>query len=209
MTIKRIFVGNLITNCYLLIFSDRIAVVDPGDHPEKILSACGDLPVTDVILTHGHLDHVAALRRICDRFSPRVWMHPEDEKFLNEDALRAPGMPKEAHWQYDYAATDFVGEGDEITVGPKEDSLGLIVLHTPGHTPGSICLYSEEQKILFAGDTLFKGTCGRTDFPLGSMEQMRKSLHKLSELPGDTAVFPGHGFGTTVGAEGWIAEDRI
>lgn len=204
MTVKRILVGDLYTNCYLLTFSDRVAVVDPGGHTEKILKFCGELPVTDILLTHGHLDHTAAMGDLCDRFSPRVWMHGDDEKYLNGDPLRAPASAPQSHWRYDYKATDFVADGDEIVLGEGDERIVLQVLHTPGHTPGSICFYWKEQNLLFSGDTLFKDTRGRTDFPLGSHQDIADSLHRLAFLPPETAVYPGHGFGTKIGAEEWI-----
>ncbi|MBO5248433.1 MAG: MBL fold metallo-hydrolase [Clostridia bacterium] len=204
MTVRRILVGNLITNCYLLIFSDRVAVIDPGDCPEKILRLCGDLPVTDVLLTHGHLDHTAALGDLQDRFSPRVWMHKADEIYLNDDRLRAPASPSEPYWRYDYTATEFVSDGEKISLGDGTETITLQVLHTPGHTPGSVCYYQKDRGLLFSGDTLFKGTWGRTDFPLGDSAEMSRSLQKLFALPKDTAVYPGHGFSTKIGDEGRI-----
>ncbi len=209
MTVRRILVGDFITNCYLLSFPHGIAVIDPGDNPEKILKFCGGLPITDILLTHGHLDHTSAMGDLCDRFSPRVWMHEKDGIYLNDDRLRAPASVPEPFWRHDYAATDYVADGETITLGDKADAVTLQVLHTPGHTPGSVCFYLQEQKTLFSGDTLFKAAQGRTDFPLGNQEEMVRSLKRLSHLPGDTAVYPGHGFGTKIEAEGWIAGDSI
>lgn len=204
MNLRRIFVGNLITNCYLLEFSDRIAMIDPGDMAEKLLRACGDLPVTDILLTHGHLDHTGAIGDLCDKFACRVWMHKEDEDFLNNDSLRAPASPWEPWWRHDLKATNFVRNGDEIVLGEGEEAITLRVLHTPGHTPGSVCYHLEDKGILFSGDTLFKGAEGRTDFPGGDYQTMKKSLKRLSELSVQTSVYPGHGFGTNIGAEAWI-----
>ncbi len=209
MTIRRILVGNLITNCYLLTFSDRVAVVDPGDSPEKILKFCGELPITDILLTHGHLDHTAAMGDLCDRFSPRVWIHKNDEEYLNDDRLRAPASFPEPFWRYDYAATNFVEDGDVIFLGDGDEAVAMQVIHTPGHTPGSVCFYRKEQDLLFSGDTLFKEARGRTDFPKGNRNDLEQSLKKLSHLPENTAVYPGHGFSTTIGNEGWIAGDLI
>ena len=207
MTVRRILLGKLITNCYLLIFSDRVAVIDPGDSPEKIVKFCQGLPVTDVLLTHGHLDHTAALGDLCDTFSPRVWIHEDENDLLNNDAFRAPASLPEPHWRYDYAATDLVKDGDVISLGDGDEAVQLKVIHTAGHTPGSVCYYNQKANTLFSGDTLFQGTCGRTDFPLGDTEKLRNSLKKLSLLPGETMVYPGHGFSTKIENEGWIAGD--
>ena len=207
MTVRRILLGELVTNCYLLIFSDRVAVIDPGDSPEKILKFCQGLPITDILLTHGHLDHTAAMGDLCDAFSPRVWIHGKDAEHLNEDSFRAPASAPRPHWRYDYTATDLVEDGDVISLGEGAEKIVLKVIHTPGHTPGSVCYYHEEAKTLFSGDTLFQGTYGRTDFPLGDGAKLFQSLKKLAHLPGDTTVYPGHGFATKIENEGWIAGD--
>lgn len=205
MTVRRILLGSLVTNCYLLIFSDRVAVVDPGDTPEKILRFCGDLPITDILLTHGHIDHTGALGDLCDRFSPRVYLHENDEEFLNCNPLRCPGTDDyNPAWRTDFACTHRLKDGDKICLGGDGEELVLTVLHTPGHTPGSSCFHWEEGGILFSGDTLFQGTMGRVDFPKGDPAAMARSLNRLATLPAETKVFPGHGFSTTVGEEGWI-----
>ncbi len=209
MTIRRILVGQLITNCYLLIFSDRVAVIDPGDNPEKILKFCGNLPITDILLTHGHLDHTAAMGELCDRQNCKVWIHQKDEGFLNNDSLRAPASLPNPDWRYDYKATNFIDDGDKISLVGGSERVSLKVIHTPGHTPGSVCFYLENQNILFSGDTLFKEARGRTDFPLSDNHQMRESLRRLSRLPEETVVYPGHGFSTKIGNESWIAGDLI
>lgn len=209
MTVQRILVGKLITNCYLLKFSDRVAVIDPGDNPEKILKFCGNLPITDILLTHGHLDHTAALGDLCDKQNCKVWIHQNDEIFLNDDGLRAPSLPPESHWRYDYKATNLISDGDKISLVGGSERASLQVIHTPGHTPGSVCFYLKNQNILFSGDTLFKEARGRTDFPLSDNSRMRESLRRLSRLPEETLVYPGHGFSTKIGDEGWIAGDLI
>lgn len=205
MTVRRILVGKLVTNCYLLLFSDRVAVIDPGDHPDKIFCTCGDLPITDVLLTHGHLDHTAALGDVCDKHSPRVYLHGDDLDFLNNNALRDPVSPvHEDWWRTDLTCTNILKDGQEICLGSGTEQITLKVIHTPGHTPGSACFYLKEQDLLFSGDTLFKGAEGRTDFPRSDPQKMQESLRKLSALPADTAVYPGHGFSTKIGAEPWI-----
>ncbi len=205
MTVKRLLVGSFVTNCYLLLFSDGAAVIDPGDNPEKILKFCEGKPITHILLTHGHMDHFAALMDLTET-DPRIYIKEEDVPYLNDDSLRSPILGS-GGWRQDYRITDLLREKEEITLGQGDEEITLQVLHTPGHTPGSVCLYCEKENILFSGDTLFKESQGRTDFPLGSLEAMRKSLKKLSHLPPETKVYPGHGFATTVGAEGWIASD--
>jgi len=204
MTLKRILVGSLVTNCYVLLFSDRAAVIDPGDMPDKIIRACEGLPVTDILLTHGHMDHVGALADLAERFQPTVRIHKEDLPFLNNDNLRAPSMPKESWWRYDLRVTHTFRDGDRIRLGGDSDGIELTVIHTPGHTPGSSCFYNAENAVLISGDTLFRGAEGRTDFPLSDRNTMKHSLKRLSAFPAETTVLPGHGFGTNIGTEDWI-----
>ena len=193
MTIRRILLGDFVTNCYLLLFSDRAAVIDPGDMPEKIEKHCEGRPITDVLLTHGHLDHIAALGDLCDRYAPRVYLHGADEYYLNDDTFRAPISGGTPYPRTDLYCTHRLQEGDRITLGQGEEEITLTVLHTPGHTPGSICLYSEEEKLMLTGDTLFMGGRGRCDFKYGSEEDISKSLKKLLAMDGDIAFLSGHG----------------
>lgn len=204
MTIRRILLGDFVTNCYLLLFSDRAVVIDPGDMPEKIEKHCEGRPITDVLLTHGHLDHIAALGDLCDRYVPRVYLHGADEYYLNDDIFRAPISGGTPYPRTDLYCTHRLQEGDRITLGQGEEEITLTVLHTPGHTPGSVCFHLEKDHILFSGDTLFKNARGRTDFPGSEPLRMQESLLRLSTLPGNTKVFPGHGFSTTVADESWI-----
>lgn len=207
MTVRRILVGSLVTNCYLLLFSNRATVIDPGGHPDKIFHACGDLPITDVLLTHGHLDHTAALGDICDKYSPKVYLHEDDLDFLNNNALRDPVSPvHEDWWRTDFYCTNPLKDGQDLIFGEKEDQITLQILHTPGHTPGSVCFYLKEKDLLFSGDTLFRGAEGRTDFPRSDPLKIKQSLGRLSILPPETLVYPGHGFSTKIGAEPWIGE---
>ena len=197
MNVQRIRVGKLITNCYILTAEKTSAVVDPGGAAEKILAACGGKPITHIFLTHAHLDHTAALGILCEQEQSKVFLHPLDFPFLNDDALRAPLDPQR-YPELQFAVPEAIQDGETLTW----EGGNLRVLHTPGHTPGSVCFYDEKENILFSGDTLFCGTCGRTDLPGGAETDLRKSLYRLyKEIPGDAKVFPGHGFATTVGTE--------
>ena len=173
------------TNTYLVWGenSQTCVVIDPGYQPEKILSQVEKegKKVEAVLLTHGHFDHVGGVRRIAEETGCVVYMHPEERSLPGE--LTAGEL---------YPSRDYDGE---VTAG------GLIfgVLHTPGHTPGSVCLVCDS--VIFSGDTLFAGSMGRTDFPGGDLSAMGKSLKRLRELPGDYQVFPGHGEDTTLSHE--------
>lgn len=189
MRTKRICVGPLQTNCYII--EDETpngrfcAVVDPGDDPKTIEE---NLPrsLTHIILTHAHFDHVGALEAVHKAHPAALFAVGEHEPldsvytFYNHPDLIIPHV--------DLALAD-----DDV-IGP------FTVIHTPGHTKGSICLYSAKDGLLLSGDTLFEGGYGRTDLG-GSMSDMQTSLARLAELPPTTKVLPGHGDPTTIGDE--------
>ena len=187
MQIRCFPLGDYQTNCYLIAHEDSptCAVIDPGYRPEAVLQAAKDWGKTieAVLLTHGHFDHVGAVKELAYATDCRVYLCKED--------LSMPPQMTAGPLFY----TDFYGEGDRICTA----GLTLQVLHTPGHTPGSVCLLCED--VLFSGDTLFAGSCGRTDFPGGSTAQILSSLKRLAALPGDLRVLPGHAEETTLSRE--------
>ena len=185
MNIHILPLGMLQTNCYILSEKDRCLVVDPGDEPDKVLEflAQHQLTLEAILLTHGHFDHVGAVKTLAAETECRV--------FLCEKDLALPG----AMTAGPLFSTDFYDDGDKLTLAGLE----FEVLHTPGHTPGSVCL--RFGKHLFSGDTLFAGSCGRTDFPGSSPADMFRSLSRLAQLEEDLKVYPGHGGATTIGEE--------
>lgn len=185
MKLHRLTVGPLQTNCYLVADeSGACAVIDPGDEPEKILTYAREhgLRICAVLLTHGHFDHVGGVRAIAQATACPVWMHEKDLTLRTAMTIAAPYY------------TDLYAEGDEVAVG----SLRFLVMETPGHTPGSVCLLCENT--LFTGDTLFAGSCGRTDLG-GNAQDMRRSLARLAAIRENYTVCPGHGAGSTLEAE--------
>ncbi|MBR4016915.1 MAG: MBL fold metallo-hydrolase [Oscillospiraceae bacterium] len=175
------------TNCYLVWddASSQCIVIDPGYTPEKVLAEAEKLgkSVAAVLLTHGHFDHVGGVKGIADKTGCPVYLH-EKELSLPEEMTAGP-----------LCYTHTYGQGDTLSLA----GLTIEVLHTPGHTPGSVCLQAEDS--LFTGDTLFMDSCGRTDFPGGSMAEMFRSLQRLAALEGDFAVYPGHGPATKLSQE--------
>lgn len=191
MKVDKIVVGPLKTNCYC-VFSDKEAVIiDPGGNKEKILKYVEGYNVRAIIGTHGHFDHVLEAEQVKRIVGAPFLIHRADIDVMDIFRTYFPGGKTPE-------PDGFIDEGDIIRVGNTK----LIVLHTPGHSPGSICIYDSENKIVFTGDTLFKGAFGRTDLPFSSPQQIFDSLRKIFRLfTDDYVVYPGHGKSTTIGAE--------
>ncbi len=187
MHIQCLPLGDYQTNCYIIWEenSSTCAVIDPGYQAETVLrfAASHHKTIETVLLTHGHFDHVGAVRDIAAATDCRVYLCEKD--------LSMPPQMTAGPLYY----TDTYADGDLITTA----GLTLQVIHTPGHTPGSVCLLCGDA--LFSGDTLFAGSCGRTDFPGGSTREILRSLQRLAALPDDFQVFPGHAEGTTLQRE--------
>lgn len=177
MQIKRLVVGDLMTNCYLLISGNELAIIDPGGEAERILEEIKKTKAKPkyIINTHCHPDHILANEKLKEETGADILIHENEKNFISFEVDR------------------FLKEGDEIKVGNGV----LKVIHTPGHSPGSICLAGKT--FLFSGDTIFKHGYGRTDIPAASLKDLEKSLERLSKLlkPG-IMVYPGHGEGFKV-----------
>lgn len=176
-------VGYLQTNCYLLSGPEGYLVIDPGAQADTVLDHLGHRKLAAILLTHGHFDHVGAVRDLAAETGCPVYLCEKD--------LSLPPALTSGPLYY----THTYGEGDNLTIA----GLTFQVLHTPGHTPGSVCLRFGDN--LFAGDTLFAGSCGRTDFPGGDSAVMAQSLRRLAQLEGNPRIWPGHGESTTLDEE--------
>ncbi len=192
MKLDKLVVGNLATNCYIVSSQKGNAfVVDPGDEAGEIkkLLDKNKLKARFTVLTHGHIDHIKA----CTPLGLPVYMHKKD--------LAMVSNPANNHMTFFFGSFEpiapqrFLKDKDELTL----DELDFKVIHTPGHSPGSLCLSG--CGILLSGDTLFKEGVGRTDIPGGSSKDLQDSLKKLSGLAGDTFVYPGHGQRTSIAEE--------
>jgi hydroxyacylglutathione hydrolase len=213
--IERLIVGPMGTNSYIYSNGKKSCIViDPGGDAERISASINMLKLVPsaIILTHGHFDHtggIQALREIYDTDTATipVAIHAADRHFLGKKATKTnlqtlADLGVEAPEQFQQffenlpEADVILKEGDEVL------DTGLVVLETPGHTKGSICLYGEKEGVLFSGDSLFFMGIGRTDLPGGSEKILLEALRsKILTLPPDTRVFPGHGLDTTIERE--------
>ena len=194
--------GPLETNAVLFGHGGIGAAIDPSlGSAEKIIAQAKEsgLKVEKILLTHSHWDHIADVHVLQEQTGALLYVHPLDAK--NVEAPGSDSLP--LYFPIPSARPDhLIQDGEIVTVGP----LKLEVIHTPGHTPGGVCFYLASHEILFAGDTLFRGSIGRLDLPTGNAESMWPSLRKLAKLPPKTRVISGHGPDTEIGKESWLAK---
>lgn len=198
MIIEKLEVGPIMANCYILGCegTKESVVIDPGDDGDQILMALAklELKVKYLINTHGHFDHVGANKKMKEVTQATLAIHPDDEPMLMELSKAASMFGLSA--ENSPPADLLLNHGDRVSFG----DITLEVIHTPGHSKGGICLYTQGH--LFAGDTLFKSSIGRTDLPGGDFDTLISSIKtKLFKLPEDTIVYTGHGPETTIGDE--------
>jgi glyoxylase-like metal-dependent hydrolase (beta-lactamase superfamily II) len=197
LIIETLVVGPFAVNCYIVGSGSgrQGMIIDPGDDAGRILGQVSrlKLDIKIIVLTHGHIDHTGALKEVKEATGSQVAVHTDDARTLNDRSLgiflgiSQPSLPPPDR---------LLKDGDEVAAS----GLRFTVLHTPGHTPGGICLLGEG--VLFSGDTLFNYGIGRTDMPGGSYSQLMDSIQvKLMTLPDEVVVYPGHGPETTIGNE--------
>ena len=185
MKVLSLMVGPIMTNCYIL--CDEVAkvcaVIDPGDEPERIealMATTGCTPVM-ILLTHGHFDHCTGVAGLLEKW-------PDLPVYIHEADVTDSSGGELTFRRLDEKNQRYYHEVDTLTVG----GLTLRVMETPGHSRGSVCLLVEGQGVIFSGDTLFRGNCGRCDFPGGDYRAMLRSLARLGRLEGQYQVYPGH-----------------
>lgn len=187
--------GSMDNNCSLIIDekTNQSALVDCNEFSQKMIDMIGDTDLKYILLTHGHFDHIIGVKSVKEKYGAQVVISKEDEPMLNSSKLSLAVFCNAPQNNVD--ADIIVKDGDEITLG----EIKIKVMATPGHTSGSVCYIAEN--CIFSGDTLFYCSCGRTDFPSGSPEQMMSSLKKLKALDGDYKVYTGHNNLTTLDFE--------
>jgi glyoxylase-like metal-dependent hydrolase (beta-lactamase superfamily II) len=213
--VERVVVGPWKTNCYIYSSAKKeCIIIDPGGSDAEIMARVDVLNMvpTGIALTHGHVDHVAALGKLVESYGARgyrlpVAISPADRQFLgmggretHRESLEFLGLDEMSFFGIDPA--ELPKADVRLKDGDRVFDMDLIVLETPGHTPGSVCFYSEKEGILLSGDTLFFDGVGRTDLPGGNERKLRESIQKkIAVLPPETRIFPGHGPFTSVERE--------
>ncbi len=198
MIIKKLEVGPIMANCFIVgcEVTKEAIVIDPGDDADQILMALAkaELKVKYLVNTHGHFDHVGANKKMKEATGAQIAIHTDDEPMLSE--LSSNAMMFGLSAENSPPADILLNDGDEIRFG----EITMTVIHTPGHSKGGICLSTKGH--LFAGDTLFAGSIGRTDLPGGDYDSLISSIkQKLLPLDENTRVYTGHGPETTIGNE--------
>ncbi|MCI2430665.1 MBL fold metallo-hydrolase [Candidatus Acetothermia bacterium] len=187
MKIETLVLSEYQSNCYIVTVDDLGIVIDPGEPSPEILDLIGNRKVPYILNTHCHPDHIGGVGFVRERCGAKLFLHPDDERifsFFMGEKLKPDGYLK---------------EGDRIEIG------GVVfeVLHTPGHSPGSVVFRVESERVLFTGDLIFAGSIGRTDFPGSDPQAMARSLQRILDLPGDYKIYSGHGPVTTLAMERW------
>ena len=209
MEIKEIYTGPLFVKTWGFKIEEKLILIDPGGSDEELLQFIDESNAStiEIMLTHGHFDHVGGIPYLHEHYNiSHIYIHSGDSMYLGKDAkenhikcfapIKADRYIKNMKGDFP-PATDYIEDGDVIN--------GLTVIHTPGHTEGSVCFYNADEKIMFSGDTLFRRSRGRTDLIGGDENKIVASLIKLLNIPKYTVVYPGHGANTRMDEEiPWI-----
>lgn len=197
MEVYTLPLGPFGTNCYVAVGKDgKAAVIDPGLYAPELQALLRDKTseVELILLTHGHADHISGAAALREKTGAPILIHRLDDEYTDGSLC----MADECGYPFaPFRADRLLEEGDTVTFADET----MTVLHTPGHTPGSVCFLHAEERVLFSGDTLFCLTAGRTDFPRGSRDDLMQSLRRLRDLDGDYTVYPGHERATRLDAE--------
>lgn len=198
MYIKTLVLGPVSANCYIICDEKTKVggVIDPGDFTPSLLNAINESGMKElkyILCTHGHFDHVQGVGRLKEKFPESEILIGEKDSGALGDGFLSLATLFGAHF-YPCVADKILKNGDKINIG----DISFEILSAPGHTEGGVMYYSKDQKVIFTGDTIFKGSVGRTDFHGGSMADLFNTLQKIKKLPEDVVIYSGHGEATTV-----------
>lgn len=188
MLVKKIINSYFETNSYIFEYKNSLFIIDPGSDMNKIVNSLDTKKIDYILLTHGHMDHIGSVKELIKLYSPKVYLSKEDEDYINGNIILDPFFNKN-NYKFDYFDySNFNFEGIEI-------------INTKGHSKGSVSIYFKDEGILFTGDTLFKGSFGRYDFPLGNFKELKCSINLLFSLDENVIIYPGHGENSQIKVE--------
>ena len=188
MYIKKIINSYFETNSYIFEYNNCLFIIDPGSDLNIIIDSLENKKIDYILLTHGHMDHISSVKELIKIYKPKVYLSRLDEDFVNGNIILDPFFNKA---KYDFDFIDY----------SKFNIKGIKILNTKGHSKGSVCIYIEKEKVIFTGDTLFKGNFGRFDFPLGNFKELKDSIKLLFSLDDNVIIYPGHGDNSVISIE--------
>ena len=188
MYVKKIINSYFETNSYIFEYKNSLFIIDPGSDLNKIINSLENKKIDYILLTHGHMDHIGSVKDLIKLYNPKVYLSKEDEDYINGKIILDPYFNKN---NYNFEYIDYSNFNIE----------GIKIINTKGHSKGSVSIYLEKEGIIFTGDTLFKGSFGRFDFPLGSFKELKESIKLLFSLDDNVIIYPGHGENSVISIE--------
>ena len=188
MYVKKIINSYFETNSYIFEYKNSLFIIDPGSDLNKIIASLENKKLDYILLTHGHMDHIGSVKDLIKLYNPKVYLSKEDEDYISGKIILDPYFNKN---NYNFEYIDYSNFNIE----------GIKIINTKGHSKGSVSIYLEKEGVIFTGDTLFKGSFGRFDFPLGSFKELKESIKLLFSLDDNVIIYPGHGENSVISIE--------
>jgi glyoxylase-like metal-dependent hydrolase (beta-lactamase superfamily II) len=188
MYVKKIINSYFETNSYIFEYNNSLFIIDPGSDINKIINSLENKKLDYILLTHGHMDHIGSVKELIKLYNPKVYLSNLDKDYINGNIILDPYFNKN---NYNFEFIDYSNFNID----------GIKIINTKGHSKGSVSIYLEKEGIIFTGDTLFKGSFGRFDFPLGNFKELKESINLLFSLDENVIIYPGHGENSLISIE--------
>ena len=188
MYVKKIINSYFETNSYIFEYKNSLFIIDPGSDINKIINSLENKKIDYILLTHGHMDHIGSVKELIKLYNPKVFLSNLDKDYINGNIILDPYFDKN---NYNFEFIDYSNFNID----------GIKIINTKGHSKGSVSIYLEKEGIIFTGDTLFKGSFGRFDFPLGNFKELKESINLLFSLDENVIIYPGHGENSLISIE--------
>lgn len=188
MYVKKIINSYFETNSYIFEYNNSLFIIDPGSDINKIINSLENKKLDYILLTHGHMDHIGSVKELIKLYNPKVFLSNLDKDYINGNIILDPYFDKN---NYNFEFIDYSNFNID----------GIKIINTKGHSKGSVSIYLEKEGIIFTGDTLFKGSFGRFDFPLGNFKELKESINLLFSLDENVIIYPGHGENSLISIE--------